>query len=128
MRRKALRHLLLRLGFARVHEAEDAVSAAALASQELVDVAFVPWSMDGLTGPELFAALRPRGHKAAPAFVVLDEGMSRPAAVAAVKAGASGRLALPPNEAALARLIEEIPGDPAAERGSQAGNAAARRD
>ena len=30
LRRKALRHLLLRLGFARVHEAEDAVSAAAL--------------------------------------------------------------------------------------------------
>jgi DNA-binding NarL/FixJ family response regulator len=118
----------LRLGFARVHEAEDAVSAAALASQELVDVAFVPWSVGGRAGADLFALLRPRGHKAAPAIVVLDEDLPQASAVAAVKAGAAGRLALPATEAELARLLANLAEDAGAGDATGGGGANARRD
>jgi len=91
-----------------VHEAEDAVSAATVASQERVDVIFTLWSAGRLSGAELFHALRARGRKAAPALVVLDEGLPQATVVAAVKAGAAGRLTLPATGEALARALETI--------------------
>jgi DNA-binding NarL/FixJ family response regulator len=108
LRRKALAHLLRRRGFARVHEAEDAVEAATVASQERVDVIFTLWSAGRLSGAELFRALRARGRKAAPDIVLLDEGLAQATVVAAVKAGAAGRLTLPATEEALARVLASL--------------------
>ena len=107
LRRAGLRHLLARLGFARVHEAEDITTAAALASQELLDIAFIPWSLEGRMGAELFSALDTRGRKPSPAIVVLDEGLSPSSVVATVKAGAVGRLQLPANQSALEHLLQD---------------------
>lgn len=108
LRRKALAHLLRRRGFTQVHEAEDAVDAATLARQERVDVIFTPWNAGRLAGPALFAALRARGRKAAPAIVVLDEGLPQATVVSAVKAGAAGRLALPATEESVAQVLAAL--------------------
>lgn len=105
LQRRALARLLRRLGCAPVHEAEDAVAAVALARQERLDVVFTPWSAGGLAGPALFAALRARGRKRLPAIVVLDEGLPQATIVAAVKAGAAGRLTLPATVESLAPVL-----------------------
>lgn len=108
LKRRGLRQQLLRHGFARVYEAQDAVDAAALASQERVDVVFTPWSAGRLAGPALFAALRARGRKAPPAIVVLDEGLPQATVVAAVKAGTQGRLPLPATAQGVERLLAAL--------------------
>jgi DNA-binding NarL/FixJ family response regulator len=105
LRRRALARLLRCLGCAPIHEAEDAAEAAALASQERLDVVFTPWNAGGLAGPALFAALRARGRRRAPAIVVLDEGLPQATIVAAVKAGAAGRLTLPATAHSLAQAL-----------------------
>ncbi len=106
--RRGLRHQLLRHGFTRAHEAEDGVDAATLVRQERLDGVFTPWSAGRLAGPRLFAALRPRGGKAAPAIVVLDEGLPQATVVAAVKAGTQGRLVLPATSEAVERVLAEL--------------------
>jgi DNA-binding NarL/FixJ family response regulator len=108
LRRRALMHLLRQRGFTRVHEAEDGQDAATLIKHERVDVVFTPWSAGQLTGQALFAALKARGRKAAPAIVVLDEGLPQATVVAAVKAGAAGRLVLPADETSLGRVLAAL--------------------
>jgi len=108
LRRQALRNQLRRHGLTRIHEAEDAAAAAAVARQERLDVVFTPWRADGLEGPALFAALRARHPGAPPALVVLDEGLPQATVVAAVKAGARGRLPLPASADSVARVLEAV--------------------
>jgi ActR/RegA family two-component response regulator len=60
--------------------------------------------------------------------VVLDEDLPQASAVAAVKAGAAGRLALPATEAELARLLANLAEDAGAGDATGGGGANARRD
>ncbi len=106
--RMALRRLLRGAGFQRVLECADGVEAVALLSAELVDLVLMAWEIEGLSGMELLNALRARRRRRPPAVVLIDEGLQQPTVVAAIKAGASGRLRRPWEPARLLRMLSDL--------------------
>ncbi|MBI4084019.1 MAG: response regulator [Candidatus Lambdaproteobacteria bacterium] len=104
-KRHALRRLLRGIGFERVLEAGSPADAVALLSAQPVAVVLLAWPAGTATGLELVRALRRSKHHRRPAIVVLDEGLPQATIVAAIKAGAIGRLTAPWDGQALRRLL-----------------------
>jgi CheY-like chemotaxis protein len=110
LKRQALKRLLRGQGVARVLEAESATEAFVLLRGEPVRLVLTPWAPPGMAGVRLLRELKRRptdrpGAGAAPAIVLLDEGLPPQQVVAAVKAGISGRLPVPAQAAALSRIL-----------------------
>lgn len=108
VKRQALRHALQGEGISLVLHAGDGVEAAAILASELVDIVFTPESEEGYNFREVFGMIQGRGPNRNALVVILDEGMSRPAIVSAIKAGAAGVLAVPPGRDALRALLKRI--------------------
>jgi two-component system, chemotaxis family, chemotaxis protein CheY len=116
--RRRLRQALLHGGLERVLEAETAAEALTLLSSQLVSMVLTPWEAPDLAGRALLNALRDRGRNRQLPVVILDDGLAAPQVVAAVKAGAAGRLILPADAQAVRDLLARIgatalPGAPA---------------
>ncbi len=114
MKRQALKGLLRRCGFERVLEAETADDALLLLRGQPVQLVLTAWAPPGLAGVALLRALKhspqDRPGRGAPAVVLLDDGLSQPHVVAAIKAGAAGRLPLPARAEQLERILRTLPG------------------
>jgi CheY-like chemotaxis protein len=114
MKRQALKRVLRRCGFEPPLEAETADDALVRLRGQPVQLVLTAWAPPGLTGVALLRALRhspqDRPSRGAPAIVVLDDGLSQQQVVAAIKAGAAGRLALPAQAEALERILATLPG------------------
>jgi CheY-like chemotaxis protein len=126
MKRQALKRLLRRFGFERVLEAEAADEALVAIRAEPVDLVLTAWAAPpGISGVPLLRALRrrpadrPSGGDA-PALVLLDDGLPRQHVVAAIKAGAAGRLPFPLQAEQFERILSTLPGlaGPVSERRS----------
>lgn len=104
----SVRNALLQCGLENVLLAGEQAEALALLTQEPVDIVVTPWELDGLPGRALLRALKQKGrHKQVP-VLILDSGLTPQAMVAAVKAGAAGRLTLPPRRSRLEKLLKTV--------------------
>jgi CheY-like chemotaxis protein len=108
VKRQALRHILKGEGFQKIFQAEDGVEAAAILASELVDIVFTPEAGEGYSFRDVFSMIHERSPNRHAPVVILDEGMPRLAIVSAIKAGAAGVLALPPDRRALRALLGQI--------------------
>jgi len=108
LQRRALYHNLIGAGMERVLEAATAAEALQILSAELVTVVFTPWQMPDMGGRALLTALRNRGRNRNLPVVLLDRGLPRNQAVAAVKAGVAARLPLPTDAHAVSELLERL--------------------
>ena len=115
VQRQALRHVLKGEGIQRVLHAEDGVEAAAILASELVDIVFTPEAGEGYSFRDVFSMIHGRSPNRNAPVVILNEGLSRPEIVSAIKAGAAGVLPVPPERKALRALLGRI-----AEAGGQA--------
>ena len=108
VKRQALRHVLKGEGIEKVFHAEDGIEAAAILASELVDIVFTPEAGEGYSFRDVFGMIHGRSPNRNAPVVILDQGMSRPAIVSAIKAGAAGVLAVPPERRALRELLGQI--------------------
>lgn len=111
--RRTLRQALLHAGMERVLEAVTAAEALRLLSAELVHLVLTPWEAPDMAGRSLLQALRNRGRNRELPVVILDDGLAAPQVVAAVKAGAAGRLPLPADARAVRALLAQLAGEEA---------------
>ena len=105
LKRHALRRLLRGIGIERVLEAGSSAAGVALLSAQPVAVVLLAWPAGTSAGLELVRALRRSKHHRRPAIVVLDEGLPQATIVAAIKAGAIGKLTAPWDGQELQRLL-----------------------
>ncbi len=103
-----LREVLRRAGYRRVLPAADGAEVLTLMAAELVHLVLVPWDAPGLSGLELLRATRRRGQNRDVPVIILDHGLPQQTVVAAIKAGAAGRLPMPPEPAALAEILSDL--------------------
>lgn len=114
--RRSLLPLLRGCGVAQVLEAETGAEALSLLGSTLVQLVLTTWELPDMAGRPLLQALRNHGRNRDVPLVLLDTGLPRATAIAAVKAGAAGRIAVPPEPGALRGLLAQI----AAERPASA--------
>ncbi len=103
-----MRQMLRSLGYRRVLEAGEPAEAIAILKEELVDLALLPWEVPGWSGRALFKAMQHKGRNRGVPVILLDSGLPQSAVVAAVKAGAAGRLTLPARRADLRSLLLRV--------------------
>ncbi len=94
-RRPPLQRLLREAGFREVLTAGSAAEARALLKEALVDLVVTAWEVPGGSGAALIRAVRQGGRNRALPVILVDTGLPQHAVVAAVKAGAAGRLPWP---------------------------------
>ena len=97
-----------RLGCRNVLTAVNGREAVTALAGELVDLVLTPWDATNLSGVELLRALRRRGQNRNVPIVILDDGLSQQIIVSAIKAGAAGRVKLPPNPQEIQAVLETI--------------------
>lgn len=103
-----LRQVLLRCGLARVLVAEGQARALSLLEEEAVELILAPWETPDFSARALLRALRKKGrHKKVP-LLILDAGLAPETMVAAIKAGAAGRVPLPPGRERLAEALRAL--------------------
>ena len=119
--RPGLRRMLHTLGYARVLEAGTEPEGISLLRGELVDLVLTPWETPGVSGATVVKASRGRGRQRKVPVVVLDDGLSPAAVVAAVKAGIAGRIQPQGGISELRKILNEI-GEPPFQPPPQGGN------
>lgn len=105
---KIIRRLLVQLGYARVDEAGNGISALEKIGQKRYDIILSDWNMDGMSGFELLKLLRadPATHDT-PFILVTAE--SKPENILAAKvAGASGYLVKPFKLDVLEKTLDHV--------------------
>lgn len=118
--RRTLAATLRAAGVRRVLDAATAAEALTILGSELVPLVLTPWELPDDAGRPLLEALRDHGRNRNVPVVLLDSGLPRASVVAAVKAGAAARLALPADVPGVRDLLERVAADAAASEGAEA--------
>ena len=105
LERERLRGMLRRTGFARVLAAADGAELLQLLAGELVHLVLIPWEAPDFSGLEMLRTLRKRGKTRNVPVVILDHGLPQQSVVAAIKAGAAGRLKKPGRAEQLKKIL-----------------------
>jgi two-component system chemotaxis response regulator CheY len=106
--RSLIKGLLRKLGFTRVHEADDGTTAWKILQEEDIELVISDWNMPKMKGIDLLRKVRESDEYAdMPFLMVTAEGLKENV-VEALKAGVSGYIVKPFSPAALQDKIEKI--------------------
>jgi two-component system, chemotaxis family, chemotaxis protein CheY len=103
---RIVRQLLWKIGFKRVDDASDGLTALVKMSEKSYDLVLSDWNMEPMSGYELLRQVRADPDFAGTRFILMAAGANTEQVIAAKKAGASNYVAKPFTAEALKAKID----------------------
>lgn len=106
--RRIIKNLLAELGFSKIEEADDGVTALAILEKGDIDFVITDWNMPNMSGLELITAIRADDEiKSVPILLITAEA-KKDQIVSAAKAGVNGYIVKPFTAVTLKEKVDRI--------------------
>lgn len=106
--RNITRTFLSELGFSRIEEADDGLTALPLLEAQSFDFLITDWNMPGMTGLELTKAVRANAELAQLPILMVTSEARRDQILAAADAGVNGYIVKPFTQETLRNHIDQV--------------------